>query len=77
MTIRISNKGWVVIPSELRKKYNLKPGDEVKVIDYGGVFAIVPVLQNPIDGSAGMLSGDGRSLIQALLEEHRREMESE
>ena len=28
MTLTISNKGWVVIPAELRKKYNLQPGTD-------------------------------------------------
>ena len=31
MTIHsVSNKGWVVIPAELRRKYGLKPGAEVR-----------------------------------------------
>ena len=42
MSVTISEKGWVVIPAELRKKYNLHPGAEVSVVDYGGVLALVP-----------------------------------
>ena len=77
MTIRVSSKGWVVIPAELRKRYQLKPGTAVEVIDYGGVLAIVPVKENPIDESAGMLAGGGKSLTQALLDDHNQELESE
>jgi AbrB family looped-hinge helix DNA binding protein len=76
MTIRISGKGWIVIPSELRRRYKLVPGAEVQVIDYGGILAIVPGRQNPIQASAGLLGG-GKPLTQALLDEHRREMEDE
>jgi len=71
--ITISSKGWVVIPSKLRKKYGLKPGSQVKVIDYGGVLALVPLMENPIQEAVGMLESD-TSLTEALLEEHSREV---
>jgi AbrB family looped-hinge helix DNA binding protein len=77
MTIRVSNKGWVVIPSELRKRYQLNPGTEVQIVDYGGILAIVPVKENPIEESAGMLAGSGRSLTQALLDDHNQELDHE
>lgn len=68
MTLKISTKGWVVIPAELRKKYQLKAGDEVNIIDYGGVLAIVPALEDAVKEAAGMLRG-GESLTKALLKE--------
>jgi AbrB family looped-hinge helix DNA binding protein len=77
MTIRVSSKGWVVIPAELRERYQLKPGTAVEVVDYGGVLAIVPVKMNPIDESAGMLAGGGKSLTQALVDAHNQELERE
>lgn len=72
MILTISNKGWVVIPAELRKKYALHPGSAVTLVDYGGVLAIVPALKNPIKQAAGMLQG-GTSLTKSLLEEHEKE----
>ncbi len=72
----ISSKGWVVIPVELRKKYDLQPGMQVVLVDYGGVLAIVPALANPVQESAGMLKG-GASLTKALVEERARERERE
>lgn len=72
MGLTISNKGWVVIPAELRKKYSLEPGSEVNLVDYGGVLAIVPAMKNPIKEAAGMLKG-GTSLTQALLAERQKE----
>ena len=72
MTVTISEKGWVVIPAQLRKKYNLHPGTEVQVVDYGGVLALVPKLAHPIRQAAGMLKGQ-KSLTTALLAEHRKE----
>ncbi len=76
MSLRISEKGWVVIPAQLRKRYALTPGTEVQIVDYGGVLAIVPVLTRPAESSAGMLAG-GRSLTEALLEDHKQEREDE
>jgi AbrB family looped-hinge helix DNA binding protein len=74
MVLTISNKGWVVIPAELRKKYALNPGTEVTLVDYGGVLAIVPALKNPVKQAAGMLRG-GSSLTRSLLDEHKKERE--
>jgi len=72
MNVRLSQKGWVVIPAALREKYGLKPGANLQVVDYGGVLALVPTLKNPVQDGAGMLKGDD-SLTQAILEEHRGE----
>jgi AbrB family looped-hinge helix DNA binding protein len=68
----VSEKGWIVIPADLRKKYNLLPGTEVSVVDYGGVLALVPILPKPVRQAAGMVKGR-TSLTRALLTERRRE----
>ena len=57
MVSKISNKGSVVIPAEMRKKYNLTPGTEVVIVDYGGVLAIVPLPKDPIKAGRGLLKG--------------------
>jgi AbrB family looped-hinge helix DNA binding protein len=76
MTVVVSEKGWVVIPAELRRKHNLSPGTEVQIVDYGGVLALVPKLQDPVRQAAGMLKGR-KSLRRALLVEHRAERRRE
>ena len=72
MSLIVSNKGWVVIPAELRKKYNLLPGTEVIIVDYGGVLSIVPALRNPIKQGRGSLKGLP-SLTKDLLQERKNE----
>jgi AbrB family looped-hinge helix DNA binding protein len=72
MALIISNKGWVVIPAEYRKKYNLHAGSEVVIVDYGGVLAIVPVSKKPIKQARGFLQGKP-SMIKNLKKE--RELE--
>ena len=68
----ISDKGWVVIPSEMRKKYNLKPGSKVHIVDYGGVLAIIPAMQDPVEQAAKLMKSK-KKLTDILLEEHRHE----
>ncbi len=75
-TATVSEKGWIVIPAEMRKKYDLRPGARVILVDYGGVLAIVPALKEPVRDSTGLLKG-GRSLGAALKEERARERERE
>lgn len=75
MTIKISQKGWVVIPAKLRKKYSLHPGEAVHIVDYGGVLSLVPVDADPIEHADGMLAGES-SLVAALLAEHAKEITS-
>ncbi len=76
MTVTVSEKGWVVIPAELRKKHNLHPGVQVQVVDYGGVLALVPQLDHPVQQAAGMLKGH-KPLSRILLAEHRAERRKE
>ena len=76
MNVTVSQKGWVVIPAELRKKYGIKPGARRQFVDYGGVMELIPVPENPIEAAAEMLKG-GSSLTEALLAEHRRELDNE
>lgn len=73
-TSTLSSKGWVVIPRELRQRYGLKKGDNVHIVDYGGVISIIPASEAPIKASKGMLKGK-TSLTKALVESRRRDAE--
>lgn len=72
---RISEKGWVVIPQELRQKYGLGAGTTVRFVDYGDVITIVPVPSDPVRQGFGSLRG--RSLTKRLLEERKQEQTRE
>jgi len=73
-TSTLSEKGWIVIPQELRERYGLKKGDRVHVIDYGGVISIVPASESPIKNSFGMLKGK-TSLVKELAKSRREDAE--
>jgi AbrB family looped-hinge helix DNA binding protein len=75
--VTVSQKGWVVIPSDLRAKYGWQTGGRVQVVDYGGVVSLVPLMESPDDEGLGALKQRGRSLLKSLkrarTQERRRE----
>lgn len=75
-TARVSTKGWVVIPKDLREKHGLREGSRVQVMDYGHVLALVPLADDPAEALYGMLEG-GPSLTADLLGEHQQELARE
>ena len=75
-TVTVSAKGWVVIPKSIREKHGLKKGSRVQVVDYGGIVAIVPLPEDPVEALHGMLQG-GPSLTEDLLAERERERAEE
>lgn len=72
MTTKLSEKGQIVIPVELRRKYNIEAGSKVELMDIGGEIVIVPIsVKNPVDEARGFLKG-GRT-TKELLKLVRRE----
>ena len=76
MQAKVSTKGWVVIPAQLRKKYGPEPGSSVEIFDAKGKIIIFPGMSDPIEEADGMLA-EGPSLIQELLAERAKELERE
>lgn len=72
----LSAKGWIVIPAEYRRKYGLRPGDKVTIVDYGGHLTIMPAPEDPIREGRGVLAGRP-SLTEALLKERAEERRRE
>ncbi len=56
--MRITSKGQITIPQQVRRELGLEPGDEVNVVVQGGVAHIVP---------AGEPRTRGRRVVEALL----------
>jgi len=56
--VRITSKGQVTIPQQVRRELGLEPGDEVEIVVRDGAATIVPT-QGP--------SGRGRRIVDALL----------
>jgi len=70
--VKVSAKGWVVIPKELREKYGLRKGTQVQVVDYNDVLVLVPLPDDPAEALHGLLE-EGPSLTKDLMVERARE----
>jgi bifunctional DNA-binding transcriptional regulator/antitoxin component of YhaV-PrlF toxin-antitoxin module len=42
-TVQVRQRGTLTLPSELRAKYSIKPGDTFQVVDLDGVFILTPM----------------------------------
>ncbi len=75
MTIsKATIKGQVVIPVELRKKFNIKKGTRISIEEgQGRVILLKPLPDDPISASRGMLKKGKTSLTKALLKDRREE----
>jgi AbrB family looped-hinge helix DNA binding protein len=66
--VTISSKYQVVIPREVRRQFNLKPGQKIMFIPYNGTLRVVIV--RPIEKAQGMLKGiNARDLREEIDEE--------
>jgi AbrB family looped-hinge helix DNA binding protein len=72
LTAKVSIKGQIVIPGQLRKKHHLEPGTQVDVYEYGDVICIAPRPTDPIAAACGILPS-APSLAQELLLERQKD----
>jgi AbrB family looped-hinge helix DNA binding protein len=70
-----TTKGQIVIPVELRRKYGIKAGTKINVIDTGDAILLKPVTEESLRQLQGRLKGKG--VLKALLEERRADSERE
>lgn len=71
MKTTITSKGQTVVPSYLRKKYNLSEGSQLEWIDTGEIFKVIPVPKNIIKALRGCAKGENltRKLLKARKED--------
>lgn len=68
-------KGQVVIPAPLRRKYGIKAGTKINVIDTGEAILLKPVTEESLKRLQGSLKGKG--VLKSLLEERQKDAERE
>lgn len=78
MTVQVAQRGLLTLPKELRQSYNIQAGDQLTLLDLGGVFVLSP-RRSEIDRLADQLKADlleqGESLesmLQVLREARQR-----
>lgn len=74
MTVTVSTKGQMVIPSSIRKKYRIKPRSKVEFLDMGNEIVIVPIPNNSFIESRGALRGVN---VEDLIKQRRKERHNE
>ena len=69
---KISTKGQVVIPAELRKRHHLGPGETVQIFEYGELICIAPLVRDAVEAAYGALPSEP-SLAEELQQERRKD----
>jgi AbrB family looped-hinge helix DNA binding protein len=55
MKTRVSSKGQIVLPSELRRRFGIEAGDDLGIVEWGGAVFLVPVPEDPVAAARGIL----------------------
>ncbi len=75
-TCTVTSKGQIVIPSQIRKRLNIKTGTKLSVQDTGLEITMRPVTRDYLDAVAGVLKSK-KNLAHVLLEERAAEYRRE
>ncbi len=68
----VTTKGQLVIPARLRRRFGIKRGTRVTLVEEDGRIIIQPITREFIRGLRGSLKGEP-SALGILLEERKRE----
>jgi bifunctional DNA-binding transcriptional regulator/antitoxin component of YhaV-PrlF toxin-antitoxin module len=78
ISLQVAQRGLVTLPKALRQAYSIREGDQLTLLDLGGVFVLSP-RRSEIDriadqiGSALVEQGESlESMLQALRETRQR-----
>ncbi len=75
-TTVVTTKGQVVIPSKIRRKYNIKRGTKLYIEERGEEIVLKPITPEYFEKLAGILPTKGK-LSKALLQERSADKERE
>lgn len=76
--VTVSSKGLMNIPSELRRKFNLRPGTKLRLIERGGIVIMVPLSSlSSLYGLGAEYKGELLEAIVELEKEHDEVAKSE
>jgi len=75
LATKISSKGQLVIPKDIRTKLKIEPGTFLRVRLDKNNIVITPIRKAPIDNLYGRFAGE--KILDELEKEHAEEIESE
>ena len=68
---RVTSKGRIVIPVELRRKYGIKEGTKIIISTKDNLIILKPMTDQYLKKLQGSLRGTGA--LKVLIEEHHQE----
>ena len=75
-TTIVTTKGQIVIPSKIRRHFNIKKGTRLCIVEKENEIVLQPLTQAYFEKMAGIASSKGKG-VSALLEERAKEKENE
>ena len=75
MKAKVTARGQVSIPAELRKKFNIEPESRVEWIVEGSIIKVIPLPKDPVAAFRGR--GSRKYTTEQLIEERRVERKKE
>lgn len=70
----VTSKGQIVIPVKIRRKYGMKSGTKVAIIEQEGKLILQPLDKNYFNKLAGIMDEKGK-MLQSLMEDKKKERE--
>ncbi len=70
----VSVRGQTVIPQEIRQQFGIKPNTKLAWSTRNGVIIVVPIPEDPVAASVGILKGSGFT-FEDFMQERRLERE--
>lgn len=75
MKVKVTARGQVSIPSEIRKKFNIEPESRIEWVVEGSVIKVIPLPKDPVAAFRGR--GSRKYTTERLIQERRAERENE
>lgn len=73
--VKATEKGQVVIPVAIRKKYCISKGTRVKIFDGDGKIILKPLFKEPVKEIRGIFK-KGPSALNALMKDRKEELKN-
>jgi len=73
-TVKVTNRGMICLPASLRKKYNIKDGDHISIIEDEDGMKIIPI--EDID-SLRRRSISAKKMLEIMEKARKEELELE
>ena len=70
----VSARGQTTIPREVREQLRIKPKTKLAWSAHDGVITVIPIPEDPIEASFGMLKGKGYT-FENFMEDRRKDRE--